>query len=523
MLGTRTKQVFSYGKRSKRIVNVSDDLGSRGSGEDNGSPQTRSIEKLKHLPNPRTIAASPETHSSRTMHPRRTKAVHAASSPSAKIKHCVRKGAAVGRPVRKADLGPDRPARPPLASCSPNVPGSPALSADARTTAKPKRSSARISVTSAFVPFVDVDIVVIDDKGRRISQEKRFSRPGVQVNPRVSEKQNGVRGLSASGSVETFDSCESEEDIIKPVKCGGQRRRRAVVSDESEEESVVALSLPRNPTTTRRRGNKNIASTIATIVLSSDESPSEADKAVLPGHEVIPEEPPPLRRGRIPRVHGGVPYRPPSSSVVSRPRPLTPIRPFARPPPLPSPTTPSSLDLSLEFEGLALSPSCVPEPVTHPAFLHPLLEECNQESPHEFSAFIEMFPFDPVVRSESNLEDIRFRKIGEASYSEVFGIGNVVLKVIPIRLEDTDVAPPLDQEGPPPSDAKDVLKEMIVTRAMGKICAGFVKLLKGYVVKGRYPSLLLDLWDEYAQSKGSEGIRPGPNLSRRFLSLTCIG
>lgn len=63
-------------------------------------------------------------------------------------------------------------------------------------------------------------------------------------------------------------------------------------------------------------------------------------------------------------------------------------------------------------------------------------------------------------------------------------------------------------EIPAPSDAKDVLKEVIVTREMGEICDGFVKLLKTYVVRGRYPSLLLDLWDEYNEKKGSESIRP---------------
>jgi serine/threonine-protein kinase haspin len=65
------------------------------------------------------------------------------------------------------------------------------------------------------------------------------------------------------------------------------------------------------------------------------------------------------------------------------------------------------------------------------------------------------------------------------------------------------------EDGPAPSDAKDVRKEIIVTRAMGEVCDGFVKLLKTYIVRGKYPEVLLGLWDEYHESKGSESVRPG--------------
>lgn len=102
--------------------------------------------------------------------------------------------------------------------------------------------------------------------------------------------------------------------------------------------------------------------------------------------------------------------------------------------------------------------------------------------------------------------DVHFRKIGEASFSEVFGIGDVVLKVIPIQKEDKYSC--LMAETPPSTDAKDVLKEIIVTRAMGALCRGFVKLLKTYVVRGKYPTLFLELWDEYNEKKGSESVRP---------------
>jgi len=182
------------------------------------------------------------------------------------------------------------------------------------------------------------------------------------------------------------------------------------------------------------------------------------------------------------------------------------------------------LDLSIGLTDLSIS-----QPYSHddivdsqPLHLVPLLKACGQNCPHEFSAFIESFPFDPIVQDyygdgkSGNSCKATFQKIGEASYSEVFGIGDVVLKVIPIRDEHSQLDVTLDSEGPAPSDGKDVLKEMIVTDAMGGLCNGFVKLLRTYVVRGKYPSLLLSLWDEYNERKGSESIRPGYTPSLIF-------
>jgi serine/threonine-protein kinase haspin len=186
------------------------------------------------------------------------------------------------------------------------------------------------------------------------------------------------------------------------------------------------------------------------------------------------------------------------------------------PPSPPSPTTPTDFDLSIDFSNFSLeSPSQTQDTYRSefevPKYLEPLLEECRQETcgPYNFSAFIESFPFDPITSRGNEDVDLTFRKIGEASYSEVFGIGDVVLKVIPIRDESEAGQSAEEEDGPAPSDAKDVRKEIIVTRAMGEVYGGFVKLLKNYVVRGRYPEVLLQLWDEYNERKGSESIRPG--------------
>jgi serine/threonine-protein kinase haspin len=186
--------------------------------------------------------------------------------------------------------------------------------------------------------------------------------------------------------------------------------------------------------------------------------------------------------------------------------------------------------LSLDFAELSLECdeitgfAFVDPPI--PTYLKPLLEECGQEEcgPHDFSSFIDSFPFDPVLQKakERHGGELFFKKIGEASYSEVFGIGDVVLKVIPLRDESPDSEGKhvlkargfighenTESEAPLPTDAQDVRKEIIVTRAMGEVHHGFVKLSKTYVVKGKYPQDLLSLWDEYYDDKGSESIRPG--------------
>ena len=166
----------------------------------------------------------------------------------------------------------------------------------------------------------------------------------------------------------------------------------------------------------------------------------------------------------------------------------------------------------LKFADLSLSDYQEYTPKV-PKYLLPLLQECNQESPHEFSSFINSFPFDQIVQSyESKLaaySKAEFRKVGEASYSEVFGIGSVVLKIVPLRDESETKADGRDIESPPPTDARNVLREIAATRSMGELCEGFIKLFRTYVVRGKYPSLLLSLWDEYNDVKGSENIKPG--------------
>ena len=298
---------------------------------------------------------------------------------------------------------------------------------------------------------------------------------------------------------------------ISPVLSAIKKRKTGSVARVI---SIESCKPPDSP------AGQSIRTAVPTPILDSHPRvPFSSFCLNVPGSPAVPQ--------KLAKSHF-VPRPAPAYSLVPSPIPktrqLTPIRGGRNkrlfdPPSPPSPTTLTDFDLSMEFSDFSLeSPSQTQDTYRSefevPTYLKPLLEECHQETcgPHNFSAFIESFPFDPIT-SRGGIEDVdlTFRKIGEASYSEVFGIGDVVLKVIPIRDESEagQSITPEEEDGPAPSDAKDVRKEIIVTRAMGEVYNGFVKLLKNYVVRGRYPEVLLQLWDEYNERKGSESVRPG--------------
>ncbi|KAJ7167503.1 hypothetical protein C8R46DRAFT_1163059 [Mycena filopes] len=357
------------------------------------------------------------------------------------------------------------PPRRPLGVRPLNTPGSPAV------VNKPKRPSGSGTpyTKQRFSPFVD--ILVVDDAGTTISQERRVS---------------GSNRCVSFATLRTTDMAhESSPHYKTPTATTSSRHRNA-------------------PRRLRR---------LISTRVESDESDSSDDAIAYTLTTTASQ-------AYIHPTRTTTPI-PASPSPIHRPRQLTPIRGARRmyaPPSPPSPTTPTEDDLddlTLDISSLDISPPPAPAPPVAPAYLQPLLAECGQRASGllEFSAFIRSFPFDPLVCGRGGSAGTGgFRKIGEASYSEVFGIGDVVLKVIPLALTETQrrLRPnaAVEPEGPFATDAKDVLKEIIVTHAMGEVCDGFVKLLRTYIVKGTYPQVLLELWDEYYERKGSEGVRP---------------
>ena len=523
----------------------------------------------------------------------------------------------------------ETPTRKPLAARPMNIPGSPALN----------QKSALKSITSLgkgtpparrlqpMSPMVDVDIIILDDNGRRMSQERRVTKTNVRVNNLGVEPYTNTRktpgraakriarrvvakAIALDPEVEDDDDEYVPSPKITKTKTRPTRIPLKVARKPAERKKDSDPSLSDSPDPKRPLKLRNVK---RAIITSDSESSFDSEvRDVLPSAALLATaKPPPAKPGSKDRgdpividvsppptnnkvakstVEVVIPLRQvsrPSGSArdrtsspepsfsyreTLRPHHATPTRPtfsrlpftqYRKPSPIQKPVVLEdeydlSLSLSIDPElELALkvaeleigdSPSrdilgdhirvdaypvvsskqnvssaLLGKNKAH-AYLRPLLAECGQIMPFDFTEFIETLPYNLHAFSETSNHDhiisntsSHFQKIGEATYSEVFGIGNIVLKVIPLTTESEDELPSeSDTYAPLTSDAKDVLKEILVTRTMGEICKGFIRLLKAHVVQGTYPSRLLDLWDNYNDVKGSESVRPG-TLSRKNI------
>ncbi|KXS11253.1 hypothetical protein M427DRAFT_138350 [Gonapodya prolifera JEL478] len=105
------------------------------------------------------------------------------------------------------------------------------------------------------------------------------------------------------------------------------------------------------------------------------------------------------------------------------------------------------------------------------------------------------------------------RKIAEASYSEVYeatvpdpidkkgGDTRCVVKVVP-------VAGDVEINGGAQLTLDQVAAEVVCTSAVCNVGPGFVRLVRSFVARGRYPKKLLDEWDKFEKTRGSENDRP---------------
>lgn len=479
MLGAHTKQVSSYGRRNRRIVNDSHDPFD-GVEDAKRSPVSRRIGDP--IVNGHTLTSMFSPHVSPQRRPKKRR-----GDTKAETSHKRR---------TESDSG-----RHPLSPHSVNVSRRSALGGPS----KKSPLSGPHGASKALVPLspvTNVDIIVLDENGRRLSLEKR-SKSNVQVNQKkpLHRESPAYRQAPATSVIVISDSEDDETNDSPSLQLTQRAKRWPKVMSSSDEEDDAESSISLSPPP------KSIvaASGIQKSPIPHRSKPPSPPKSQFWVEIVSPRPAAPSQS----RLQAPPPFHYLPEPSYGKARQLTPIRrkgsSFTQIPP--SPSTPTDIDISFDLDGLTISSISYdnPPPTSQPAHLLSLMEECGQSAPVEFSAFIEAFPFHPVVQTTGS-EPIAFLKIGEASYSEVFGIGDVVLKIIPLRDEESQARDDVDT--PAPSDAQDVLKEIIVTRAMGEICDGFVNLIKTYVVRGRYPSLLLDLWDEYNQTKGSESVRP---------------
>ncbi|KAF8309153.1 hypothetical protein DL93DRAFT_2141714 [Clavulina sp. PMI_390] len=194
-----------------------------------------------------------------------------------------------------------------------------------------------------------------------------------------------------------------------------------------------------------------------------------------------------------------------------------------------------------------LPPVAMKDGPEHGAF-QSLLQMSSQEEAISFDSFVDLFSHDALHqqahrgdgprpkrsrRSASlNGKGLSWKKIGEASYSEVFRVGDVVLKVVPLEYHEKGSGSwgrsssrrktKKGEPRPATSDPQDVLKEVNATMIMGNVHPGFMRLIRTNIVKGRYPAQLIEEWDEYDDIKGSESISPAVFDENQFYAVIVL-
>jgi serine/threonine-protein kinase haspin len=250
MLSGRTKQVVSYGRRGRRIINAPDDQRRT----ENYDTQLHDVDPYsapspvpgkKHTAEPKVQVYSPLDLDASPFNPRPPTRLY---KPAKRTTMKAKKSPKLTK-IGKAEV--PVPVRYPLALFSPNVPGSPAVASIVVKKRKPtqtKKSPLKPQPTS---PTVDLDIVVLDNQGRRVSQERRVSRTDVQVNC-VDAGVTGTRKARKHTAQERYSDVSSDvnESLApKPAKMKrGTKARPIVVSDDSstdEEDDGPLAKIPK--------------------------------------------------------------------------------------------------------------------------------------------------------------------------------------------------------------------------------------------------------------------------------------
>lgn len=161
-----------------------------------------------------------------------------------------------------------------------------------------------------------------------------------------------------------------------------------------------------------------------------------------------------------------------------------------------------------------------------PAWLVQLLASCTLDHVIDFQDFVTK---PPRAVARTGLMD--WVKVGEASYSEVFRVGDTVVKIMPLADPSTrgdEIQ--AKSNWPMLSNVESVEREIKINASVDKI-DGFVGFKGAYVVRGSFPENLLVQWDlfheERVRQKHAEaGLQCKPGQSNRCLCveealLTC--
>ncbi|GAA5985938.1 hypothetical protein JCM11641_004835 [Rhodosporidiobolus odoratus] len=327
----------------------------------------------------------------------------------------------------------------------------------------------------------------------------------------VTRRTYGARGpllKESSGQGAGEESEEDEEIAIVP-----RRRSRAnqssravavVVSSEGEEEGDAPIEHVEEK-----------ALALADEVVSSSSSSESEDSPAHPS----PTRAPSRSSNTAPSASQPSTATPPrrSSSTTSHPRPFSATQARLSSPLSSLPVTPTSLHNISQTTSSSFSPRPLPLSSTHPLpdSLLPLLPHLLHPQPLNFSSFVTNPPA-PLAWFEDEDARPEWRKVGEASYSEVFETmgewgEEVVVKVIPIASSGSGNAGAEEEEDqdaelPFASEPDAVRREVEVSKLLGggkegEGLEGFVRFKGAFLVQGSYPEPLLKSWDSYKASQ----------------------
>lgn len=187
-----------------------------------------------------------------------------------------------------------------------------------------------------------------------------------------------------------------------------------------------------------------------------------------------------------------------------------------------------ALQLAAQVADLAVSDE--DEATQSDDHLTNLLAAASQTKLESFSAVIQRLRSNSDS-SKSSTARRRLEKIGEASYSEVFKIfppskststtqgeeqEAIVLKIIPVSSSTSSSSVDENQANDLPytSPSPDVTREIQLMQLISHHSSSFVTLRTAYIVRGAYPSALLQAWDRWDARRraktgtGAENARP---------------
>lgn len=190
MIPKRTKQISVYGKRSKRVIVASpqdvnpdipdklDKLIYRMKKRENGSGATKSVVRSKESSSPRLLSLSkqrplPNASSTRNSVKQRMRVAKILAQDTNRYPVS---GLHEEEDYNKKSTLATQSTRMPLSSLSTNIANSPSSIRVSTRTTKKKEGSPRRLITAKTLSTVQMDITVVDARGKMIKQEKRTAR-----------------------------------------------------------------------------------------------------------------------------------------------------------------------------------------------------------------------------------------------------------------------------------------------------------------------------------------------------------